>query len=63
MIFIFISIFPGHYIEIDFNTMRRITHFATQGGSDQNYVEKFSVRFKDATGFWKDYEEHGQIKV
>ena len=59
----FSVMFSGHYLEINFNTFRRVTHFATQGGTDLNYVEKFFVLLKGETGLWKDYVEDGQLKV
>lgn len=59
----FVTHFVGYYLEIDFFKSRRISHFATQGGSDLNYVKKFFVTLYDQSDFWKDYEEDGQLKV
>lgn len=53
----------GYYLEINLNTLKRITHLATQGGSDLNYVKEFFVRLYGEDKFWKDYQENGLLKV
>ncbi|XP_028392900.1 uncharacterized protein LOC114517402 [Dendronephthya gigantea] len=53
----------GYYLQINLNTLKRITHLATQGGTDLNYVKEFYVRLHDESSFWKDYKENGQLKI
>ncbi len=52
-----------YYLTVNLIYPRRITHISTQGGSDKNYVKKFSVKFKLPNGTIIDYEEKGNQRV